>query len=112
MLDLDASKELSFQEFTRWKSTPDQIAEAKQDFTQRDTDQSDGLSFREYAYSPADDAFWKADGNGDSRLSWTEFQSSEFGRTVIDDQLVFNTLDCDRDRSLSLTEFRDHAGAD
>ena len=112
MLDLDASKELSFQEFTRWKSTPDQIAEAKKDFAQRDADQSDGLSFREYACRPADDPFWKADTNGDFRLSWKEFEESEFGRTVIDDQLVFKTLDCDHNGCLSLTEFRSHTSAD
>ncbi len=112
MLDLDASKELSFQEFTRWKRTPDQIAEAKKDFAQRDADRSGGLSFREYAYRPADDPFWKADANGDFRLSWKEFEGSEFGRTVVDDQLVFKTLDRDRNGSISLTEFRSHTGAD
>ena len=78
MLDLDASDELSFQEFTRWKSTPDQIAEAKKDFTQRDADQRWALIPR-YSFRPADDAFWKADGNSDAVLSWKEFQGVSSG---------------------------------
>jgi Ca2+-binding EF-hand superfamily protein len=111
MLDEDASGELEVQEFLFWKKTPDEIAKGKAEFAERDADKSGGLSFREYSYRSGDEPFWKADSNGNAQLSRNEFERSEFGRSVIDIDLVFRTLDRNRDNSISLTEFREYDGS-
>ncbi len=111
MRDEDASNALELQEFLFWKRTPEEKEKGKAEFAERDADKSGGLSLREYSYRNEDELFWKADSNGNARLSRVEFERSEFGRSVIDIALVFRTLDRDHDNSISLTEFREYDGS-
>ena len=69
----DGDDKLSFEEYTTWSHTPEQIAAAKKAFQQNDADGDRLLDFRESAYQPADADFWAMDRNGDYRVSLEEF---------------------------------------
>jgi len=105
-LDADADGKVSLQEFTKPKRTPEQVAAAKKGFARKDSDGDGSLSFKEYAFRGEDGEFWKADQNGDHRLSREEFEVSHVWTTAGDPLAAFRLFDRNRDHSICLSEFR------
>ena len=110
--DADGDEKLTLDEFCQWKHTPEQVAAAKQDFAQKDTDSDDMLSFKEYAYRSEDADFWKADKNGDDRLNREEFEASRIWAAAGDQLAAFKSLDLNRDDNICLSEFQNRPDSD
>ena len=111
-LDANADGKLSLQEFTNPKRTPEQVAAAKKGFAQKDSDNDDSLTFKEYAFRGEDDEFWKADKNGDNRLNRDEFEASQIWTTAGDQMAAFRSLDQNRDDNICLSEYRNRPDSD
>jgi len=104
--DADGDEKLTFQEFCLWRHTPEQVAAAKEEFARKDTDGDALLSFKEHAYRSEDVEFWKADSDGDDRLSLDEFKTGRPGEPDENAEAVFKLIDQNGDGSMSVAEFR------
>jgi uncharacterized protein (TIGR03067 family) len=102
--DADADRKLSFSEFAVWLKTPQQIEDGKKRFAAQDADGDGLLTFREYAYRSADAAFWKADQDGDDRLSLDEFKATRPTQAADEAEADFKALDRNGDARISLEE--------
>ena len=100
--DRDNDGHMSLKEFMLWKRNQEPAA-LKSSYEKKDADANGLLTFREYAYEPADKDFWAADRDGDAHVSWTELAPAQE-----DDRLrkLFAQIDQNGDQSMSLDEYK------
>ncbi len=113
--DRDNDGKISLEEFSLWKSKQDPES-LRTAYEKKDADADGLLTFREYAYAPADKDFWAADRDGDARVGWAELApaaatvasapagqpNQAAGRL----RKLFAEIDQNGDESMSLEEFR------
>ncbi len=110
--DSTGDRKLDFKEYALWLKTPKEIEDGRKQFAAKDTDGDALLTFKEYAYRSSDVAFWKADQDGDDRLSPDEFKAGRPSETVDQLEAAFKAIDQNGDGKISLAEFNDRAAAD
>ena len=103
--DNDADGKLNVDEFTLWMPGPEKKAAGRELFAKKDKDEDGLLSFKESVYRPADDDFWNADQDENSRLNTEEYKAA---RPASEDALkaAFQVADQNGDSEISLAEFQ------
>jgi len=103
--DSDTDGKLNVDEFVLWMPGPKQKVPGRELFAKKDKDEDGLLNFKESAYRPADDNFWNADQDENSRLNIEEYKAA---RTGSEDALkaAFQSADQNGDGEISLAEFQ------
>lgn len=104
--DANADGKLDVDEFVLWMPGPEQKAAGRELFPKKDKDEDGLLSFKESAYRPADDSFWNADQDGNTRLNIEEYGTAY--PSLGDDarKAAFQSADQNGDGQISLAEFQ------